>query len=252
MSTDRVIDRGRLATPAARLGLIVPSSNRLSEPQFLHYAPLDLGIHVMRLRMSGNWKRPFSELMGDIEHAAMVLADTKPDLIVFHCTGASMQEGPEGDARVLDAIRSRTGVEAISTGGAVVAALEALRIRRLVLISPYVQVTNDHEIAYLRALGFDVVHDVALGVGGSDEYIKVMPERWVDVALRNARPEADGYFLSCTNTTQIEAVSAIEEALGKPVVNSNQSVLWASLLRLRKKLAPLPPATKVGRLMETL
>jgi maleate isomerase len=249
MSGDRAKDRGRLATPAARLGLIIPSSNRLSEPQFIHFAPLDLAIHVMRLRMSGKWKRPFSALIDDIEAAATVLADAKPDLIVFHCTGASMQEGPEGDARVLDLIRSRTGIEAISTGAAVVAALEALRIRRLVLISPYVQVTNDHEIAYLRALGFDIVHDVALGLSGSDEYIKVMPERWIDVALSNARPQADGYFLSCTNTTQIEAVAAIEAKLGKPVVNSNQAVLWASLKRLRAKLAPLPPIEHLGRLM---
>ena len=243
-------DRGRLATPSARLGLIIPSSNRLSEPQFIHFTPLDLAIHVARLRMSGPWKKPFSELMDDIEQAATVLADTKPDLIVFHCTGASMQEGPEGDAHLLDLIRKWTGIEAISTGGAVVEALKAFGIKRPILISPYVQEINDREIAYLRALGVDVVHDVALGLNGTDEYIKVMPERWVDVAIRNDRPEADAYFLSCTNTTQIEAVSAIEEALGKPVINSNQAVLWASLKRLSGKLAPRAPSQGPGRLMK--
>ena len=40
-------------------------------------------------------------------------------------------------------------------------------------------------------------------------------------------------FLSCTNTTQIEAVAAIERALGKPVVNSNQAVLWGCVAKLQ-------------------
>jgi maleate cis-trans isomerase len=202
--------------------------------------------------MSGRWKRPFSKLIIDIERASEVLADAKPDLIVFHCTGASMQEGPDGDMRVLDLIRTRTGIEAISTAGAIVAALNALRIHRLVLISPYIQDTNDHEVAYLQALGFDVVHDIALGLKGSDEYIKVRPERWTEIAISNARPGVDGYFLSCTNTTQIESIASIEASLCKPVVNSNQAVLWASLKQLRPKLARFAPLNGLGRLMINL
>ena len=43
---------------------------------------------------------------------------------------------------------------------------------------------------------------------------------------------ADGFFLSCTNTTQIEAIETIERETGKPAVNSNQAVLWACLKRI--------------------
>src|SRR5262249_10900786 len=56
-------------------------------------------------------------------------------------------------------------------------------------------------------------------------------------------------FLSCTNTTQIEAIADIEQALGKPVVNSNQAVLWGCVKRLKSALAPLPPMPSLGRLM---
>jgi len=75
---------------------------------------------------------------------------------------------------------------------------------------------------------------------------------WLELARENDTPEADGIFLSCTNTTQIEAVAAIEEALGKPVVNSNQAVLWGCLKRLKEKLGGNTAVSNLGRLMRDL
>jgi maleate cis-trans isomerase len=230
----------RLAVPVARIGVILPTSNRLIEPQFQHYAPAGLGVHFERARITGRWDRPIAELAPEVARAALSLADVKPDLIVFNCTGTSMKEGREGDAFLLDTIRRETGVAALSTAEAVVEALNALDMRKLVLVTPYVQATNDHEIAYLRACGFEVVHDIALGLKGGDQYITVPPERWIELVLANDRAEADGFFLSCTNTTQIEAIEAIEQATGKPAVSSNQAVLWACINRLRPKLRTGP------------
>ena len=63
------------------------------------------------------------------------------------------------------------------------------------------------------------------------------------------RADADAIFLSCTNTTQMEAIEDIELALGKPVINSNQAVLWGCVQRLGGKLGALPPMPALGRLM---
>jgi maleate isomerase len=124
-----------------------------------------------------------------------------------------------------------------------------LNLKKLILLTPYDQDTNDHEIDYLRQIGIAVVHDVALALPGSDDYLAQLPERWVELAVEHARDDADGYFLSCTNTTQIEAIEPIERRLGKPVVNSNQAVLWACVKRLRHKLGPVELATGLGRLV---
>src|SRR5437773_7429254 len=58
----------------ARIGLIIPSSNRLTEPQFHAYAPPGVGIHVTRLRMTGKWRKPFSELKGPLAEAAAAIS----------------------------------------------------------------------------------------------------------------------------------------------------------------------------------
>jgi maleate isomerase len=251
LATSQMTDaaRGRLANPRARLGLIIPSVNTLSEPQFAHFCPPHLGIHISRLRMSGKWKRPLADLVAETRMAASLLADIKPDLIVFHCTGASMREGPASDSVVRDMIRDATGIESITTAEAVVEALHALLAKKVVLLSPYVQSNNDSEMEYLRKSGFSVIHDVALGLKGGAEYISVPPERWVQIAVENARADADAYFLACTNTTQIETIEEIEQRLGKPVVNSNQAVMWASLSRLRGVLGLAGRLPGVGRLM---
>ena len=234
--------------PKARVGLIIPSSNRSSEPQFQQLAPAGLAVHITRLQMTGPWRKPVPELMGDIARAASALADSKCDVIVFHCTGTSMEDGPEADHRITDLIARETGATALSTGQAVVEALQALALKRLVVISPYVQSTNDHERDYLHALGFEVLHDVALGLSGGNEYITVPVSRWIEVVRANTRPTADGYFLSCTNTTQIGAIATLEAELGKPMVNSNQATLWACWKRLAPKLGPVTPNKALGRL----
>ena len=240
--------RGRLSTPKARIGVILPTSNRMIEPQFIHYAPDNLGVHFARARITGKWEAPVAKLLPEIARAASTLADSNPDLIVFNCTATSMKEGTAGDALILDTIRKETGIDALSTAGAVNDALHAVGLRRFVLVTPYVQSTNDHETEYFDDQGFEVVHDVALGLVGGDQFITVPPERWIELALANDRPNADGFFLSCANTTQIEAVEEIERATGKPVINSNQAVLWASLERLRAKLKPTGPSPVPGRL----
>ena len=195
------------------------------------------GILVARGRLAGGLPKN-GRRRHEIAHAAGTLADAGPDLIVFHCTHTSMKEGTDGETRIIDLIRRTTGIEALSTSRLVNDALHALGLKKLVVFEP--EMLNENIIDYLAAAGFTVVKDVALKCQTPADFEKVTPQRWLELANENDTPEADGIFLSCTNTTQIEAVAAIETALGKPVVNSNQAVLWLPE-RLKASLAPAAP-----------
>jgi len=227
-----------------RIGLIIPSSNRLTEPQFHRYAPPGVGIHVTRLRMTGKWHQPLGDLKPAIAGAAAALSDVKPGIIVFHCTASSMEEGLAGEAGVIETIGKASGCPTITTGQAITEALKYLGIKKLVLVSPYVKTTNEHEVHYLREAGFEVVHELGLGLRGSDDYIAVTPERWMEIVWENRRPDADGYLLSCTNTRMIEMIEEAERRLQKPVVTSNQATLWSCL----RRLGAATPLTGLGRL----
>ncbi len=215
----------------ARIGLIIPSSNRLTEPQFNTYAPAGVGIHITRLRMTGQWRKPPSELKKSLAEAAAALSDTKPGVIVFHCTANSMENGIAGEADLVETIQAASGCQTITTAQAIREAFAHFGIKKLVLISPYVKATNEHEVKYLAEAGFTVIHELGLGLE-SDGYGAVTPEQWINVVMENTRPDADGYFLSCTNTRMIETINDLEQQLGKPVVNSNQATLWLCLKKL--------------------
>src|SRR5499425_3582441 len=79
-----------LPAARARIGIIIPSANSMTEPQFNHFAPSGLGVHVARARVAGEWKRPLAAMADEIATSAKLLADVAPDLIVFHCTDTSM------------------------------------------------------------------------------------------------------------------------------------------------------------------
>src|SRR5687767_9341901 len=123
--------------PRSRIGLIIPSVNTFSEPQFNRFAPKDLGIHVARARVAGPWKRPLPAMADEIATAAQLLADCAPDLIVFHCTDTSMSQGPQGEGKILDIVRDATGIDAVATSRLVLDALQALGLKRVMLLTPY-------------------------------------------------------------------------------------------------------------------
>jgi maleate cis-trans isomerase len=142
-----------------------------------------------------------------------------------------MENGLAHEKAIVEIVERASGCPTITTAQAITQAFDRCGIKKLVLISPYVQATNQLEVNYLAETGFTVLHELGLALD-SDAYATVTPEEWKKVVKENTRPEADGYFLSCTNTRMIEAVNDLEHDLGKPVVNSNQATIWACLKEL--------------------
>ncbi|MEE8332686.1 MAG: hypothetical protein V3R85_02470 [Alphaproteobacteria bacterium] len=232
--------------PSARLGIILSSGNWTVEPYFRAYAPADLGIHVTRMRMGSGGERGQAEIEADALDCARLLADAAVDLIDLQGTGIMMERGPDGEASMVAAIEEASGTPAYTATGAAVEALRALDMRRLVLVSPYEGASINRESAFLEASGFSVVNAIGLDRGNRSN--EVSASDWVAAATGQDCSEADGIFLSGSNTTMLEAVAPIEQAIGKPAVTSVQAALWAGVRRLSPSLsaAPAPPA--LGRL----
>jgi maleate isomerase len=143
-----------------------------------------------------------------------------------------MEDGVGGEARILAAVAGSGARHATTTATAIRRALDALGARKIVLVTPYSQAVTDHEAEFLNAAGYDVIYAKGYELAGSDAYCATLPAVWRDRALAAARPDADVYFLSCANISVFGIVEELETRLGRPVITSNQTVIWDALTRL--------------------
>lgn len=214
-----------------RVGLIVPSQNVVAEADLHAALPPGVSLLTTRLALRGGSAGEL-RAMGDAAiDAALLLADARPDLIVFHCTAASTVDLEAGD-RIAAAIEARTGIGAFCTSQALVAALRALRVGRLVMLTPYSKAVTDAETRFLEHHGFDVLEALGLDLTALGRPMAQVPQReWVDRLAAMRRADAQAYFLSCTNIQAMPVLDSLEAALGAPVLGSNQVTLWHLLRR---------------------
>jgi maleate isomerase len=216
----------------ARVGCIIPSSNRMVEQEMVAAFPAGVQPHVTRLRMTGANRGPLAAVMPRIEEATRALTDARCEVVAFHCTANSMQEGRDGEERILAAMAAAGVPHATTTATAIRRAFAALGARRVVLITPYDQGTTDHEAEFLHEAGFEVPHAKGFALDGSDAYCATPPAFWRDRVLEAARPDADVYFVSCANISVFGVIDELERKLDRPVVTSNQAVVWDCVARL--------------------
>ncbi|NKB21795.1 MAG: hypothetical protein GKS01_14985 [Alphaproteobacteria bacterium] len=233
--------------PRARLGFIIPSSNRMVEPQLQHYCPDGVVPHFNRIGMTNRHKAPLDELMPRILLAAELLGDSKCDVTVLQCTGTSMSGGVENEREVISAIEDLTGKPAASAASSLMDAFQAIDAQRLVFVSETPQAGHDKKLAFLREAGLDIIADKAMELGGSDIYCSTPPEFWFENVMAMRNDDADAYFVSCANIHSVDVIEALEDELGRPVITSNQAALWSAL-----RLAGLNDnISALGRLFKT-
>ena len=237
--------------PRARIGVIIPSSNRMAEPNFQRFAPKGVVPHFMRLRMSGDKRGEFNSFIARLGEAAAVLGDSKCDLTLLQCTGTSMSGGYGGEKTMKDAIEGATGRPALTTADCLMMAFDALGVRRFVFISENHPEGYEEKKQFLLDAGYEILGGSGAGLV-SDQSCTTPPAFWADLARQHRDDRADAYFISCANIQAIDTIEELEEELGRPVLTSNQVALWASVRKIGID-DPMPGLGRLGasRLAET-
>ena len=221
----------------ARVGAIVPSTNRNLEPDFCLLAPPGVSMHFARQGGEDEGRIPNSEEMQayarqPLEPPVRALRAAQVDVIAFGCTSATLSGGAAFDRRLGSEIVRLSGRPSVTASAALLEALAALGLSRVAFVSPYVRELHERGISFLRECGVEVSGD-ANPSRALDSYEQEMdPESVYEMALRADDARAEGLVLSCTEMRSVEAIEAIEESTGKPVVTSNQALVRACLVRV--------------------
>jgi len=155
----------------------------------------------------------------------------EPDRIVLAYTPEYMAGGITASQRLRAFIEETTGLPATTASDGVVAALDALRARRLGLVTPYLPEANRNLEAYFSGHGFSIVNIAGFGTArerrGSTSRV---PESAVrDAFARVDSPEVEVLLQVGTALVCAGFVADLETQLGKPVVAVNTATYWLAL-----------------------
>ena len=213
-----------------RIGLIALDGDVATERDFHAMLPPDVMFYTARIRSINpvtveNLRRQGAWL-GD--SARLLIPGQRLDAIAYSCTSGTVALGYE---RVASEIRAagRPGIPVVTPITSAIAGFAHLGVRRISLLTPYVDSVNQAMRAFLEAGGVEVVNVAGFLMEDDREMARIPPDAILDAALEVCDERADALFISCTAIRAVEIVERAEAALGRPVLSSIQTLFWQSL-----------------------
>lgn len=215
----------------ARLGFILMSTDLACESDLFEMAPEGVAINITRLKTEDHTTNETlaHHIQGMADAASRIQPDTPPDVVCYCCTSGSIVIGEE---RIMGQIRKgapHSKPMTLVTG--VVDALRELDVKKLVIGTPYLDEINTLEAEFFHQNGFDILDFQGLNLADGISFGKIAPDYLCEFALSIDRPDADAIFLSCSGIRSLEVAEKIEQMAGKPVITSNQAMMWSCLRR---------------------
>jgi len=221
---------GGLASRAA-IGLIALASDGVIECELRAFLGLDgVAVFVSRIQpIPDTTPESLRTMEDELPDATGRLLPGKPlDVIAFGCTSGAMAIGADRVATKINSVRQ--GVPVTDPVSASLKAFAHLDVRRVALLTPYVDSVNEMVDAYLAEQGLGVAERGSFKQ--TFETINRISEGDVARAgIELGSRDVDALFISCTGLRCSAVIETVENAIGKPVIASNQALAW-DLLRL--------------------
>ncbi len=219
----------------ARIGILVPFTNTNLEADMAMLCPAGVTMHYARLGGYDLDEIPDENQMAglgatDLTEPLTLLAGVKPDVIMYGCTSATLTHGPDFDLGLSRNILNKWNIPTVTAAGSLVHALNTLNIKKIGFASPYVENINKDAIDFLEKSGFETVSsahvDERLDNYGQGD---LTPDNVRELALQADNEQVQAIVLSCTDMRAVEVVTQLEAELNKPVITSNQAMLFNAL-----------------------
>jgi len=216
-----------------RIGLLVPSINTTMETEFWRIAPPGVSVHSARIA-GGRHGTP-EELRGmenASKAAARDVAMVEPDVVAYGCTSGSFFEGPEWNRKICEQLTEITGAPTVTTAGAMAACLAAGGHRRVDVVTPYVELTNERLRQFLRAHGIEVNRLGTFDMLDMFDHAKIEPSEIYQKVKETSSSDTEAIFVACTQLRALEVLELLERDLGKPVYSAVQASAWQAYMEM--------------------
>jgi maleate isomerase len=203
-----------------RIGLMLPYDNTIIEPEFARTLPYGVSAHVVRTT-----KTDRRELAEESLLLAPTMIQLRASIALYACNASSFLQGRAWHDAFLERFQAAAGAPAESANSALMKLAAYRKVRRLAVVTPYPEWLLDPLRKFVTDSGFDVVNIVGLGLEPLD-INELGPEHSYRFVKQADVADADGIIIVATNFRTLEVLSFLEQELRKPVMSSNQALMW--------------------------
>jgi maleate isomerase len=229
-----------------RIGLLALATDVNSESDLRRMTPPGVEVFTNRIANANPVTMDNHRAMaGDITRAARgILPGNRLDIMVYGCTTGTVAIG---ERRLAELIReARPGIPCTNPIAAIRAAFGVFGARRISLLTPYTRPVNADLVDYIEAQGVEVLNVAGFDLDSDDDMTALPPPTILEAGLEVCDPRADLLFVSCTAMRTTLVLGELEGRLGRPVVASNQALLWHALRLIDNR----DPVSGFGRLFD--
>ena len=213
-----------------RIGLIALATDFVIEKDFIEIIKdRNIDFFVNRIESYNPLSKEnlikMSEKITDV--AKNILPDENIDCVVYGCTTGTIAVGYEIIEKKVKAAKPKAKITTPSS--AAIKALKKLNIKKLSIFTPYNKKLNNEVLEYFSNQGFIIVANTYLDIATDYDIGKVDQNFLYETLSKIEIADADALFISCTALPVLNIIDRLEKKLNKPVVTSNQSLIWDTL-----------------------
>ena len=162
-----------------------------------------------------------------------ILPGQKLDTIAYGCTSGTIAIGEE---KIISQIhKSKPGVQVTTPITAALRAFEKLNIYKIAILTPYPKVVNKTVYDYLQNKQIEIDSFSGFNLEYDSDIAKVDPQHLIKTIKNINYSNVDAVFVSCTALRIVEVLQEVENFIKKPVISSNQAIIWDSIRSVKIK-----------------
>jgi maleate isomerase len=220
-----------------RIGVLTPHAAIGPEEEFPAMAPGRVVTRVVRVS-DGRVDDPPTTPAGlraltaaaVLDVAAKAFETSSVQVIGYASTTSAYAIGFDAETAMVSGLSARLRVPVVATCASAVDALHVVGVERVALIGApwFAAELNELGSAYFRSQGFDVVSSASAELSQQPDRIDSAAVRaWTS---RHVPDDAEGIFIGGNGFRAAAAIDHLEAAIGRPVLTSNQVLLWGILV----------------------
>ena len=235
--------------PRGRIGVTTPTYLDSAEDWF-RIVPEGVNVVFATLGVEEHTAQEFDKARATVDRAARGLIKMGVGALLLGGSPLVTLQDGQGAGDLAPQLEKEFGVPVTTGQDAAEIALDALGVKRLLLVTPYKETLNQGMQRRLRARGFEMLCLKTALCPGPDEMARLSSEVPLGLARQafHEAPDADGIYMPNPKWQTLDIIEPLEKELKIPVVTTTQSSAWWSLKAINIKEA----RPGYGRLMKLL